>query len=136
MIRPKSYFDENLRDVPESVEKTKAYVDRIKESLVDTFSSREKVRLLGEIGVYQRRLSELDLSEKSLRDALELIDVHNLGIAVEIQQKIRLAHTLQWKRNFTDSTPLFSEIISTCRNNSEAYQYLDFALQPRGKKLF
>lgn len=135
-LRPKSYFDENLRDIPANRDVTQAYVDKLKESLTHTLESYERVGLLGEIGVYQRQLEELDDSEKYLRLALEIIESKALGIKLETQQKIRLAHTLQWKQSFTDSNVLFFEIILICRQNQEARQYLDFALQHAGKNFF
>ncbi len=94
-MKPKSFFDENLRDIPVDEEKTRAYVNQLKSSLRKTLEPREQVRLLGEIAAYQRQLGDLELSEQNLRHALEIIDSGNLGIQFETQQKIRLAHTLQ-----------------------------------------
>lgn len=41
-MKPESYFDENLRDIPVNIEATKAYVDNLKDSLMDTVEPRER----------------------------------------------------------------------------------------------
>jgi hypothetical protein len=52
----------------------------------------------------------------------------------ETQQKIRLAHVYQWKKDFIKSTKMFSDIIESCRKNPELNVYLSFALQQMREK--
>lgn len=134
--RLEKYFDENLRDNPHDPEGLRLYSFELEQSLKLTTDPLKRIRLLGELGVHLRTLGELDRAEKSLRDALKIIQENSLGIKWEVQQKIRLAHVLQWKRSFNASDSLFSEVISTCRDNVDAALYLDFALQHAGKNFF
>ncbi len=134
--RLEKIFDENLRDVPCDPVGLKEYVDELEQNLKTTSENIERVRILGQIGVHLRSLGELDLAEEKIQRALEIIKNHELGIKWEIQQKIRLAHVLQWKRLFEQSNMLFDEILSVCRTNTEAGVYLDFALQHAGKNIF
>ena len=94
------------------------------------------MRLLGELGVHLRTLGSLQEAEQVLREALQITEGHKLGLKWEMQQKIRLAHVLQWKREFMASDTLFNEVIAVCRSNSDVDMYLDFALQHAGKNFF
>lgn len=51
-------------------------------------------------------------------------------------REIRLAHTLQCKKEFKKSNILFSEILNTCRSTPDVAMYLDFAFQHSGKNFF
>ena len=133
---PESVFDEDLRDVPVNSAATRAYVGQLRSLLESTKTTRQRVSILGQIGVYLRQLGDLDQAESTLKTALDLIEAYDLGIGVEIQQKIRLAHVFQWQRRFTESDKLFGDILSVCRSSSEASHYLDFALQHSGKNHF
>ncbi|MFS4458010.1 hypothetical protein [Bdellovibrio sp. HCB2-146] len=134
--RLEKYFDENLRDNPKDPEGLRNFSIELEQSLKLTTDPLQRIRFLGELGVHLRTLGDLDRAEQCLRDALKIIQENNLGIKWEIQQKIRLAHVLQWKRSFNESDSLFSEIINTCRSNVDATIYLDFALQHAGKNFF
>lgn len=134
--RLEKYFDENLRDNPKDPDGLRHYCLELEQTLKLTTDPLKRTRLLGELGVHLRTLGELDQAEKSLRDALKIIQENNLGINWEVQQKIRLAHVLQWKRSFNASDSLFSDILTTCRSKIDAALYLDFALQHAGKNFF
>ena len=134
--RLEKYFDENLRDIPKDPEGLREYTNELKRSLSDTDSPLQRVRLLGELGVHRRTLGDLQEAESILKEALQIIQENKLGIKWEIQQKIRLAHVLQWLRDFKRSDALFSEIIGVCRTHNDAAVYLDFALQHAGKNFF
>ena len=130
------YFDKNLRDIPLHPENLKTHIKDLKEQFKQQNNPEDQVRILGEIGVYFRQLNELNKAEEVLSHTLQLILQHNLGLNLEIQQKIRVAHVYQWKKEFAKSTQLFSEVIKSCRVNSELHSYLAFALQHAGKNLF
>lgn len=134
--RLEKYFDENLRDVPKDPDGLRSYTIELEQSLKETTNPQQRVRLLGELGVHLRTLGDLERAEQVLREAMQIIQVHNLGVKWEIQQKIRLANVLQWKRDFVSSGALFGEAIAVCRSNSDADMYLDFALQHAGKNFF
>lgn len=129
-------FDENLREIPSDPKGLRQVIEELAQSLLITIDPKKRVSILGEMGVHLRSLDDLEEAERSLLEALEIIKHHQLGIQREIQQKIRLAHVLQWKRNFKGSDALFGEIIEVCRSNSDAAIYLDFALQHAGKNFF
>lgn len=130
------YFDENLRDVPKDPEGLKAYTVELEESLKTVTDPRARVRILGPLGVHLRTLLLLNSAEEKLTEALRLVQNHRLGIQMEVVQKIRLGHVLQWKKDFKGSDEIFNEILQICRSNKEAKEYLDFALQHAGKNLF
>lgn len=134
--RLEKYFDENLRDIAKDPDGLRGYIVELEKALESAENPLQQIRLLGEVGVHQRTLGELDSAEQSLRNALRTAQENQLGIKWEIQQKIRLAHVLQWKRTFKASDSLFEEIIGICRANADASIYLDFALQHAGKNFF
>ncbi len=130
------YFDENLRDIPLNPENLKTHVEDLWGKFKQQNSPTEQVRTLGEIGVYLRQLNELNEAENILSYALQLISQYNLGLKLETQLKIRIAHVYQWKKDFEKSTLMFSEVIQICRINNELDHFLAFALQHSGKNLF
>lgn len=136
MKKPEFVLDENLRFVPKDPAALQNYVGSLKSDLGQIVDSVKRVSLLGEIGVYLRQLDHFEEAENHLQEALNIISDHNLGIAKEIQQKIRLAHVWQEKKYFNKSNQLFAEIIQVCQENIEAGSYLDFALQHVGKNYF
>lgn len=133
---PHLFFDKNLRDIPVDLVALKQEVQKLHDFLPCITDPKTRVSTLGQIGVYLRRLEDLDAAESTLNEALKIISENNLGQALAVQQKIRLGHVLQWKKQFDKSNPLFLKVISECRENLELTQYLDFALQHSGKNLF
>lgn len=133
---PEILWDENLHEAPSDPVALRRYIVLLEAQLQGTVEPDQRVSCLGEIGSYRRILGDLVTAEENIKEALGLIRVHQLGIRKEIQQKIRLAHVLQWKKDFDLSNPLFKEIIDVCRTNLEAQVYLDFALQHAGKNYF
>lgn len=129
-------FDENLKEVPKDLKGFKSYVVELEKRLNEVTDQEERVRLLGEFGTHLRVLGFFDRAAEVLKESLQIIQNQKLGIKLEIQQKIRFAHLLQWKRDFENSNILFDEIISVCRLNKDANVYLDFALQHAGKNFF
>ena len=125
-----------LRDIPCDPEGLKLYVAELNLTLKNSITANEQVKILGEMGVHLRSLNELELAKNKLNQALKIIENNKLGIKLEIQQKIRLAHVLQWQGLFSESNALFEKILAVCRFNEEAEVYLDFALQHSGKNLF
>ena len=129
-------FDQNLREFPCDPALFRECVNELQELLESSSDPQKQVSLLGEIGVHYRILNNLQDAENSILKALKIIENYKLGIKLEIQQKIRLAHVIQWKKNFEKSDKMYLEIIATCRSNIEAAMYLDFALQHAGKNFF
>lgn len=128
--------NDQLRDVPCDPEGLKQYISELTESLTNTTDVKTQVRLLGEMGVHLRSLLDLESAKSKLLEAFKIIHENQLGLKLEIQQKIRLAHVLQWQSLYDESNILFQKIISVCRTDESANVYLDFALQHSGKNLF
>jgi len=133
---PEFILNENFRLVPKDPVELRKYVEVLKNSLAEANEPHKRVSLLGELGVYLRTLDQFDEAEKYLLKAIQIISSENLGTAKEMQQKIRLAHVWQEKKDFNKSDQLFAETIQVCRENPTANPYLDFALQHAGKNYF
>lgn len=119
------YFDENLRDIPTHPNTLLEHIEKLQLEYKTLKNPIDQVRTLGELGVYLRQLMKLDESKNTLEQALQLVSHHHLGAKLETQQKIRLAHVYQWKKDFIRSTQMFSDIIHSCSNNSEMSTYLN-----------
>jgi tetratricopeptide (TPR) repeat protein len=128
--------NDRLRDEPRDPEGLREYVSELNVALQSEKDPKVQVRLLGEIGVHLRSLMDLEIAKEKILQALEIVKKNELGVKLEIQQKIRLAHVLQWQGLYDESNILFEKIISTCRSDDQAKVYLDFALQHSGKNLF
>lgn len=135
--KPEFLYDEKtLREIPKNPSHLRAYIAKLDESLSGITDNAVRVSILGEMGTHLRSLGEMEQAEQKLEEALSLVFTHKLGVRKEIQQKIRLAHVLQWKGQFERSNVLFDEILSTCESDAEAEFYLPFALQHAGKNFF
>jgi tetratricopeptide (TPR) repeat protein len=53
-----------------------------------------------------------------------------------VANSIRLAHVYQWMKHFDRAEALFIVVINKCREDSQASEYLSFALQHYGKLTF
>jgi tetratricopeptide (TPR) repeat protein len=129
-------FDKNLREVPSNLQALYAHVRTLKDSLVSTLDTKDRVSLLGELGVWLRILGELQEAESVLKEALLIINKNNFGEHKVIQHKIRLAHVYQYQKRFDISNDLYLEIISSLRTKNDNQSYLAFALQHAGKNQF
>ncbi len=135
-IEPSYSFDQNLRDVLDSVEYAESYVEAQIAFANATDDPKVQVRALGQAGSYLRCLGRLDEAEDCLRRALELVDRHQLEASFRITNQIRLAHVYQWKKKFDVSGPLFQTILTECQSNPRLAGYLSFAWQHLGKHCF
>lgn len=129
-------LDENLRFVPRDRSAVEAYVDFLNSRLQRTIDVDQRVGIQGEIAAYLNVLDRLEEAYVLLHNALGTIKRESLGMRREIQQRIRLAHVLQHKKEFSSSTEMFEQIIQTCRSDENAKFYFDFAYQHAGKNFF
>lgn len=125
-----------LHEYAEDPEALSRYIELLKNEIKMAVEPIDKVRRLGETGVYLRSAGHLEEAEIYLLQALAIIETYELGLKIETQQKIRLAHIYQWQKNFSGSDELFEEVLNTCRQQNEADSYLPFALQHAGKNYF
>jgi tetratricopeptide (TPR) repeat protein len=128
--------EETLHEYAQNPQALERYIEILKNEIKMAVEPIDKVRRLGETGVYLRSAGRLEEAEIYLLQALAIIETYELGLKIETQQKIRLAHVYQWQKNFTGSDELFEEVINTCRKHAEANSYLPFALQHAGKNYF
>lgn len=130
------YDEKTLREVALNPEVLREYLQELEIELAQTTDLKRKVSILGEQGLRFRTLNDLVPAEAKLREALALVETHQLGIQREIQQKLRLAHVLQWKKEFNASDALFAECLQVCLTNPDVKQYLAFSYQHAGKNFF
>jgi tetratricopeptide (TPR) repeat protein len=126
-------FNTDLREVPENKEQMLAYVCASKNKLESTREPSERVKILGEMGSYLRILENLDQAEEFLNEAMSLIDEHDLGIKLWVQNGIRLAHIYQWQGRYELAEQMFYDLEEMCELKKEVSEYLHFVLQHIGK---
>ena len=131
----KFQFNEELRSVPQNIDEFHQLIDKLQSALPQS-AGLDRVNILGELAVYLRIDGQLDKAEQRLREALLLIEKHDLGIGKAIQQQIRLGHVLQFKKEFKASNALFKEIFASIAKNDSLAHYEAFAWQHWGKNLF
>lgn len=69
--RPSSHFDQDLRDVPDSLGEWTVFVDKLKSQLKDENHSAKKLTLFEHIGMASRTLLRFDEAEFYLKEALK-----------------------------------------------------------------
>jgi tetratricopeptide (TPR) repeat protein len=131
-----TYDPQTLREVPKDPAALSIHVENLKSALNGMKDPQKRVATLGELGVRQRALGLLDEAEDSLAEALHIAQAQDLGLATEIQQKIRLAHVWHWQGEFGRADRMFRQVIAACEAVEDVRHYLPFALQHAGKSLF
>ena len=95
----------------------------------------KKAKMLSMISVYERILRKLDESEKHVEEAAYLFfdqkDKRSFIVA-----KIRQAHTLHWKGNFTRAEKILREFLIKSSEDKILAEYKDFYYQHLGKCFF
>ncbi len=108
--RTQTTFDENLRSIPVDPQGLREYTKELLQGLRSDLELRKRVSILGEAAVHLRILGDLNDAEKMLKEALEIIKNQQLGIKIEIQQELRLAHVLQDQKKFQHSDELLKSV--------------------------
>lgn len=130
------FFDDKLREIPESPSDVLNYISDQNEKLKLTLAPIERVKILGEIGSYARILNRLNDAESFLSEAIALIDKHDLGVKLWVVNAIRLAHVYQWMGAYEVAEEMFFNIVKMCQERQEVAYYLNFSLQHFGKLYF
>jgi tetratricopeptide (TPR) repeat protein len=106
-VRPNYHFDSDLREVPnDPLEWTKS-VEQLFEILKN--ESEDKLQIYEHLGIATRILLRLSESESFLLKAVSL-SYDNPNHSHLIQNLIRLAHTYQWKKEFSKAHLLFDQV--------------------------
>ncbi len=129
------YFDDNLQEVATNPSDMELYVHEQKIALSTAQNPVDRVKILGEIGVYLRILRQLSEAQDYLLKSLEIIARHNLEPHFKIGQQIRLAHVYQWQCQFELSNSMFDELLRISKSTDLGYLH-DFIWQHAGKNYF
>jgi tetratricopeptide (TPR) repeat protein len=130
------HFNENLQDVPNNPDEVKHAIAFLLGQLSkEEIESRQRIQLLGLVGVYARMLKDFATAQQALTSAIELSEL--LGDKrLKTANLIRLAHVHQWWQEYALSEALFEEVIMACQQDRDLASYLDFAYQHMGKCKF
>ncbi|MED1089344.1 hypothetical protein [Bacillus paramycoides] len=119
-------FDNSLREKPLSLAEMKQGIAFLKEHLQEDPLYGKNCGL---IGVYERIVGNLSESKYYLHEAITYFTKleNNQGLFIN---KLRLAHTYHWERDFYKANALFTELLPTLPNFPT---YEDFLYQHYGK---
>ncbi len=129
------HIDRNLREQPEDLEDMKRGIRFWRDQLETTEPLSLKALLNGRIGVFSRIVKDLDESERRLRSAIEQHDILQDHKQIFVNQ-LRLAHTYQWKKEFTKANQMFNELMMKLHKNPLYQDYKDFLYQHYAKCKF
>ncbi len=131
-----TYFDANLRDVPNNHAEMAQAVQTLRDQLATPgLKTHEQLRLHGMIGSYARLLGDLDRAHHHLAAAIELSQQQGNVVALLINQ-LRQAHVYQWQQQYATADAMFAAAVARCEQQPELAAYLDFACQHAAKSLF
>ncbi len=126
---------DDLRDYPDNHKDHLKAIEILSEYL-ESDDIELKVRVLGQIGSYSRRVKHLAEAKIVFTQAIQLAKENNLSQNYILANSLRLAHTFHWMEDFTSATQIFEDVISICKENNDYHHFLDFAYQHFGKCLF
>ncbi|MDG0817071.1 hypothetical protein [Bdellovibrio svalbardensis] len=129
------YFDDNLQEVATNPGDMERYVHEQKIALSTAQNPLDRVKILGEIGVYLRILRQLSEAQDYLLKSLEIIARHQMELHLKVGQQIRLAHVYQWQGQFELSNSMFEELLRLSKTTDLGYLH-DFIWQHAGKNHF
>ncbi|WP_083189091.1 tetratricopeptide repeat protein [Paenibacillus sp. KS1] len=130
------YFDDDLREVPHSLSDMCNAIAYIKEQTQSDQQNQEELgRQYGMLGVYSRIVGNYADSITYLTSAISIHSAMNNAKQVWIN-KLRLAHSYQWMRNFHTSNRMFDDLLEHAISNDQHFNLLDFLYQHYGKNLY
>lgn len=130
------YFGDDLKEIPFSKNEMINRIQYLKEQEKKLSDNEEELgKLYGLIGVYLRIIGDFEESKKYLQLAIMANERSDNGTNLFVN-KLRLANTYQWERNFQKSNEMFEELVEIAEKYVEYKGYLDFVYQHNGKNLF
>jgi tetratricopeptide (TPR) repeat protein len=128
------HFDRNLRDVPNNRGDMRQAIEDYQVQL-NSLDTAARLRLMGAIGTYQRILCRLDDARDTLEQTVQLAEQLNDRQA-HFVNRLRLAHTYQWRGEFETSNRLFAELIAEAERDPALDPYRHFVYQHAAKNHF
>lgn len=130
------YFDDELREVPHSLSDMCDAINYIKEQTQSDQQNQEELgRQYGMLGVYSRIVGNYMDSITYLTSAISMHSTMNNAKQVWIN-KLRLAHTYQWMRDFHTSNRMFDDLLEHTISSDQHFDLLDFLYQHYGKNQY
>lgn len=129
-------FDESLREAPLDPQAFGAAVDRRVDAIATVKSQPARLlAMLAETTPLLRIAGRLDEARRTASAAIALAELLEDPRAA-FENRLRLAHVMQWERRFELSNPLFDQLIAQARGTPELADLADAVLQHAGKNLF
>lgn len=129
-------FNDKLRDIADNPSDMEKHISKIGEELNKSVEIHSKIKLLSEMGSYQRILNHLSESEETLTSALALVEKFKLNNKYWVPVRIKLACTYQWQKKFNEAEAMLNNVIERGEKILEFKPYLHFAYQHLGKVHF
>lgn len=130
------YFDDKLREVPHSASDMRKAIVYVKEKLQASAQNQEDLgKQYGMIGVYSRIVGNYKDSITYLNSAIAIHSSNNNAKQVWIN-KLRLAHTYQWMKDFHTSNHMFHKLLEQANIHDQHFGMLDFLYQHCGKNQY
>jgi tetratricopeptide (TPR) repeat protein len=128
-------INHDLRDVATCPQDMLKAIEILAGQLGDTMGA-EKIKLLGQLGSFNRILGNLERAEDNLKKAIQLSDNAPGLQKFRITNLIRLGHVRHWQERFGEAHEIFDDCIQAILSNEQLKTLLDFAYQHRGKCYF
>jgi len=128
-------FDNDLKEKPENIDEFKKGIEFWKAALTDLGNLIDEAKLYSRIGVDLRIVGELDKSLKYLNKAKKILEKLPL-CTIYLINKIRIAQTLQFLKQFEAANKRYNEIDDIIDLNSQFSGLRHFVYQHKGKNYF
>ncbi len=126
-------FNTSLQEVPDNPKSMASFIEVNKLKLDKVKDPLERIMILGELGSYARILERLDEAEQYLDEAMTLIENHDLGVELWVQNGIRLAQVYQWQGRYEVVKQMFCDLEEICELEEDVFDYMHFVIHHRGK---
>ena len=125
-------FADDLREVPTNATAMQQGVKELYRMLKTDASSEKSYDIRSTLGVYERIQNNLTVSKEHLEICLDYYSKVEDEIKILIN-KIRLAHTHQWAKDFSLANELLHQALQLSQSHPRFIRHQDFVLQHFGK---
>jgi dipeptidase E len=130
---PAYSIDNNLREVPKSVEEFQKFIETCRQQ-IRSQSLEDKISTLANLGFCLRVIGRLSEASAVCKEVLALCSTSDINRLVSA--KLRLASIYQWQKRFELSNEIFDDIEFVYLNIVTSDQVKGFYWQHRGKNEF